>query len=379
MPKLTIALAVWIALPCLAAEPTKKQDDRERKQIEAFYKRHDRDGDGKLSRQEYPALLRGRFDHIDANKDGAATVDEELSARRARRTSARRRPGKPAPDFGNVKYGPHQRNVFDLWQAQDDGPRPLVIYYHGGGFRAGDKSSLSPTLLKLLLDGGVSVAAANYRFTDTAPFPAQMYDSARALQTIRHDAKKYRIDPKRIGATGGSAGAGISLWLAFHDDLADKSSKNPVARESTRLTAAVVYGAQSSYDPRFIMKLFNTKQIHPALLPLFGLKIAADVKDPKFHPLFKEASAITHATADDAPVLLFYSQPDTPLPPNSSGHLHIHHPKFGKVLKEKLDSLGVECIVKLRKDYKGTRPENDYAKFFFRHFGLKPNDAPQRK
>ena len=375
MLRLTMLLTVLMALPCLAAEPARTQDDRERKWIEALYKRHDRNGDGKLSRQEYPEQQRRRFDRIDANTDGVLTVEEEFTARRARRTAAGRRPARPAPDFGNVKYGPHKRNVFDLWQAKGDGPRPLVIYYHGGGFRAGDKNSLSPTLLKLLLDGGVSVAAANYRLTDTAPFPAQMHDSARALQFIRHDAKKYTIDPKRIGATGGSAGAGISLWLAFHDDLADTSSKDPVARQSTRLSAAVVYGGQSSYDPRFIMKMFNTDKIHPALLPFFGLKTVADVKAPKFNPLFKEASAITHATAGDAPVLLFYSQADTPLPPNSGGNLHIHHPKFGKVLKEKLDKLGVECIVKLRKEYKGTRPESDYAKFFFRQFGLKPNDA----
>jgi acetyl esterase/lipase len=57
---------------------------------------------------------------------------------------------KPKPDHENVKYGPHERNVLDLWLARSKQgePTPLVLHIHGGGFRAGDKSSLSPAVLK---------------------------------------------------------------------------------------------------------------------------------------------------------------------------------------------------------------------------------------
>ena len=274
----------------------------------------------------------------------------------------------------NVAYGPHERNVFDLWQAESGEPAPLVIYYHGGGFRGGDKRSLNPDLLKKLLAGGVSVAAANYRLSGTAPFPAPMHDFARALQFIRLHADKYHIDPKRVGATGGSAGAGISQWLAFHDDLAEADSQDPVARQSTRISCAVVYAAQTSYDPRFIQKLFQTDQVDAALIPFFGMQSAKDVDDPKYHPLFEESAPINHATADDPPVLLFYPQPNEPLPENSGGGQHIHHPKFGFALKEKLDGLGVECVVKLREDYarQGGRgePVDDYVTFFFDKLGV---------
>lgn len=282
-----------------------------------------------------------------------------------------RQPEPPPPDFANVAYGEHERNVFDLWQAKSGRPAPLVIYYHGGGFRGGDKRSISVQLLKQLLDGGVSVATANYRLSATAPFPAQMHDAARALQFIRHHAARYNLDPKRVGATGGSAGAGISLWLAFHDDLIDPASPDPVRRQSTRISAAVVYAAQSSYDPRLIKKMFNTDEVHPALVGLFGMKSPADVADPKFHPLFEEASAINHATRGDAPVLLFYPQPNEPLPPNSSGEQHIHHPKFGFLLKEKLDQLGVQCVLLLREQYPKGAPMEEYAKFFFEKLGVK--------
>ena len=276
---------------------------------------------------------------------------------------------KPEPNFSDIEYGPHERNVFDLWLAKNEQPTPLVIYYHGGGFRQGDKSGINPELLKKLLDTGISVATANYRLSSTAPFPAQMHDSARALQFIRHHASEYNIQPNRVGATGGSAGAGISMWLAFHEDLADPAHRHPIRRQSTQVSAAVVYAAQSSYDPRFIKKLFNTEQVDGALIPFFGMQNARDVDDSKFHPLFEDASVINHATSDAPPVMLFYPQKNDPLPPNSSGGEHIHHPKFGFVLKEKLDKLGVECVLMLREDYPEGPPIDEYVRFFVEKLG----------
>ena len=174
------------------------------KRVKAFFRKNDKNGDGKLSREEYPQRQRSVFGKIDADDDGLATVAEDLAFRQKRRESQRKRsaqPKRPAPDHADVKYGPHGRNVLDLWLAKSEKPAPLVIYYHGGGFSGGDKRSLNTQLLDKLRAGGVSVAAANYRLTGTAPFPAQMHDCARALQFLRHHARKYNINPKRIGAT----------------------------------------------------------------------------------------------------------------------------------------------------------------------------------
>src|SRR5687767_11042413 len=60
----------------------------------------------------------------------------------------------PPADHAAVKYGPHPRNVFDLWLPKTDRPAPLVLYIHGGGFRGGDKSSLSPMALEQFLKEG---------------------------------------------------------------------------------------------------------------------------------------------------------------------------------------------------------------------------------
>src|SRR5206468_7883680 len=142
----------------------------------------------------------------------------------------------------------------DLWKVKSDRPTQLVVFIHGGGFRQGDKSLLAPGLLARCREAGISVAAINYRLSDQATFPAPMLDGARAVQYLRSRASEWNLDPRLIAATGGSAGAGISLWIGFHDDMADPRSGDPVGIQSTRLTCMGVLGAQSSYDPRFIQK-----------------------------------------------------------------------------------------------------------------------------
>jgi len=126
-----------------------------------------------------------------------------------------------------------------------------------------------------------------------------------------------------------AAGAGISMWLLYHDDLADKQSDDPVARQSTRITCAVSIGGQPSYDPRVICKLFNTEHVHEALVTFYRMKDDKDLSRPELIRLFEDASAINHATRDDPPLYLYYPQANEPLPPNSTGKQHIHHPKFG--------------------------------------------------
>ena len=71
-----------------------------------------------------------------------------------------------------------------------------------------------------------------------------------ALQFVRSKAGEWNIDKERIGACGGSAGGCTSLWLAFHPDMADPSSADPVARESTRLWCAAVTAPQTTLDPQ---------------------------------------------------------------------------------------------------------------------------------
>ncbi len=155
------------------------------------------------------------------------------------------------PTFADVAYGPYDSNKLDFWKAPSDKPTPVIVEIHGGGFYEGDKSSFGrhqSDNIERCLGMGVSVAAINYRFIKDAPLQDIERDAARAIQFLRFNAAEWNIDKDRIASYGDSAGAGTSLWLAFHDDLADPSSSDPVLRESTRLKAAGALEPQATYD-----------------------------------------------------------------------------------------------------------------------------------
>lgn len=280
-------------------------------------------------------------------------------------------PKKPVPDLANHQYGPHERNVLDLWKAKATQPTPLVVFIHGGGFRAGSKESLSPALLRGLLENGISVMAINYRLSPEVHFPAHYMDCARAIQFARLHAREWNLDARRIGSTGGSAGAGTSLWVGFHDDLADAKSKDPVLRQSTRLTCMAVSGAQSSYDPRDIKKWVGEAAAkHPALEGVGGFfGVSAEEADtPMAHKRYESASAINFLTKNDPPVIAFYTEARGPLPPNAKPGTGIHHINFGLRLKERMDALKIECTIRHRDE--GANQDAEFVAFFVKH--LKP-------
>jgi acetyl esterase len=273
-----------------------------------------------------------------------------------------------APDFVDLRYGPHERNVLDLWLAKSATPAPLVVFYHGGAWKIGDKRDIHEATLKACLAAGFSVAAVNYRFTTTAPLPAPHLDSARALQFLRANAARWNLDPRRVAAYGASAGAGISLWLAFHEDLADPASLDPVARESTRLKCAGSINGQCTYDPFVIREWIGEPAFqHTFSLAAYGVKKHADLSDPKLQPIFDEMSAIIHLTADDVPVFQSYTEPDTPLPADAKRSQGMHHPIFGHKLKAAMDQLGLECGYVHVADISGD-PELEMVRFFQRQF-----------
>ena len=278
---------------------------------------------------------------------------------------------RPAPDLANEKYGPHERNVLDLWKAKSDSPTPLVVFIHGGGFRAGGKEGISGAMLDGLLKQSISVMAINYRFSPEVHFPAHYMDCARAIQFARLHAKEWNIDPKRVGATGGSAGAGTSLWIGFHDNMADPKSTDPVLRQSTRLSCMAVNGAQSSYDPRDIAKWVGEAAAHhPALEGRDGFYgVPNEERDtPQAYKLYEAAAAINHLTRDDPPVYAFYSEARGPLPADAKPGQGIHHINLGLKLKEQMDKLGIECTIRHRDE--GANPDAESVAFFVKH--LKP-------
>ena len=302
-------------------------------------------------------------------------MEEAQEARRKRQegqeTPDRQRKQVPRqpPTYADVKYGEHEALAIDFWQAESKKPTPLFVWIHGGGFRGGDKKSVPPVFLKEFLDAGISVASINYRLTGVGPYPLQMNDSARAIQFLRSKAGEWRIDPTRLAAGGGSAGSGISQWLAFREDMADPKSKDPISRQSTRLTCILPVNMQSTYDPRVIKEIIpGDAYMNSAMIPFYGRpedwNWDTGEIDAELDALLKDASPINHLTADDPPVfLIHYERSNTPG--------NIHHSNFGKHLKEAMDKLGIECVRRMDTDYDSMNEAfEDMAKFVEKQFGV---------
>jgi acetyl esterase/lipase len=229
---------------------------------------------------------------------------------------AAKAPPQRAPTQANVAYGTHERQVLDFYKAESDKPTPLLFYIHGGGWVNGDKARVGN--LDKYLAAGISVVAINYRYIAQAeagkvvpPVKGPLHDAARALQFVRSKTAEWNLDKARIGASGGSAGACSSLWLAFHPDLADPKSDDPVARESTRLWCAAVTVAQTTLDPQQ-MKEWTPNSRYGG--HAFGFKGDREKKLSQFDeflarrdtilPWIAEYSPYALVTADDPPIYL---------------------------------------------------------------------------
>ena len=249
--------------------------------------------------------------------------DEPKAKAKAKAKAATPKPAPTRPPLPptaeNVAYGDHPRQKLDFYQAESRGPTPLVVFIHGGGWVNGDKYGVSAGMVKQLQAAGISVAAINYRFIAQAdeagikpPVKWPLEDAARALQFLRSKSGEWNIDKTKVGATGGSAGACSSLWLAFHDDMAKPDSPDPIARESTRLTCAAVNGAQTSLDPKQLREWMPNMTYGGHAFGFKGVQgrdsafqVFYDHRDEVL-PWIKEYSPHEHAGPGDPPVFLDY-------------------------------------------------------------------------
>lgn len=251
-------------------------------------------------------------------------------------------PNTAKPSFQNVRYGPHPRNVLDFWWAHAAKPTPVIVFIHGGGFIQGDKSQIrGSAIIARCLDAGISFAAIDYRFLQHAPLQDILEDAARSIQYLRSRAMDWDIDPARIAAFGTSAGGGTSLWLAFHDDLADPKAKDPVLRQSSRLAAVGSINGQASYDRRDWDSIVGPFPRYVAELDrLMSYGSDADWTDPALDRVMKGCAILPWISAGDPPVIVTCSYPDGD--PTDAGH-YVHHPRHALAIADRCKERGVPC------------------------------------
>lgn len=206
----------------------------------------------------------------------------------------------------------HQRQMLDLYlpEAKSDKPNPLIVYIHGGGWEAGSKDQAD--VLVGLIKGGTPYAGAslNYRLTDQAQWPAQIYDCKAAIRWLRAHAQEYNLDPDKIAVFGISAGGHLVSMLGvtggvkeLEGDLGkhlDQSSRVSCVLDFCGPSDFLTFGGKGS--------IIDPDDPKGAMAKLIG----GPLKDRQ--EVVRQASPVTYITPDDAPFLIIHGDKDTLVP-----------------------------------------------------------------
>jgi acetyl esterase/lipase len=222
--------------------------------------------------------------------------------------------------------GGDPRQKLDLYLPEGDGPHPLVVYIHGGAFRAGDKSDRPPLEY---LEEGYALAALNYRLSQHALFPAQIEDCKAAIRWLRANATRYGLDPERFAVGGASAGGHLAAMVGVtgHGREFDVGEHLDV---SSGVRAVVdLYGPTDFLqmdDHRLPNGMVHDAADSPESQPVGG----AIQENPE---AVARANPVTYVTPEAPPFLIVHGDRD-PLVP--------HHQS--RLLAEALERAGVPVI-----------------------------------
>jgi BD-FAE protein len=276
----------------------------------------------------------------------------------------------------DVRYGEAERNLLDIFLPDCEDPTPLVIYIHWGGFTGGNKEDayeFQANEIQEFLQNCVAYATINYTLlevpeagenTETAASQGgvltPLQDSARALQFLRYYFESLNIEPENVAVYGGSAGAGSSLWLGTHDDMADPDNEDPVLRESTRVKAVGALATQSTYDmldwEQILLPLIEplapilggTDIVTVAqaiggtnyLLTILGIASLEQLDSPELTEYRARVDMLEMMDSGDAPFFLY----SYAFPPDDLINLFLHHPLHGLAVKARADEVGLEAV-----------------------------------
>ncbi|MBA7682802.1 Dipeptidyl aminopeptidase 4 [subsurface metagenome] len=196
--------------------------------------------------------------------------------------------------------------------AKGKGPFPALVFIFGGSWTTGSRSHFYSGIMDAAERGYVAVTV-DYRLTSVRengktkyPFPAQVHDVKCAVRWLRANAKKYKIDPNRIGALGWSAGGHLALMLGLTDSSHRLEGQCGNLEFSSRLQAVV-----NLAGPTELVDWFQEFE-YSAIVDLLG-------GTPEEVPeQYEAASPLTYVSKDDAPVLTIHGDSDFVVPPNQA-------------------------------------------------------------
>ncbi len=314
------AVILLITPPLFAQE---QSENRNQSAAERFFARNDKNKDGKLSREEFPERQRRLFEQIDTDKDGFVTLEEDIFYRNNRRRNTVNIP-EGVTVHRDLIYGRvgERELPLDLYLPPDTSSAvPVVIWIHGGGWRGGSKGNGGRALN--MTKRGFAVVDVEYRLSGEALFPAQIEDCKTAVRWVRANAKKYNLDPDRIGAWGSSAGGHLVAMMGLTHD------ENVFETDDHSQYSSQVQVICNWFGPTDFLRMndFEGRIDHDAADSPESRLIGGPIQENK--EKVAAANPITYVSKNDPPMLIMHGEKDQSVPYNQSELLYAAMQKVG--------------------------------------------------
>jgi acetyl esterase/lipase len=216
----------------------------------------------------------------------------------------------------NLRYqtGTQVRQVLDIHRPAPvpSSPMPVILWIHGGGWLVGHKDD-APQINEIT-NAGYVLAAMNYRYSSTAPFPAQIQDVKAAIRFLRANAAAYNLDPSRISVWGQSAGAHLAALAAVTSGVSQTTLGQPFdvganLSFSSAVQACVAFATPSYLGDAAVNDTTVSTYLGGLLPGALPTAQAANCYNPAY-------------LGNDPPFLVVHGLTDTLVPPIYGSNLH---------------------------------------------------------
>lgn len=209
----------------------------------------------------------------------------------------------------------------DLYYPADwvQRPAPAMVVIHGGAWMGGKRQDMADIGIALARNGFVA-ASISYRLAPKFKYPAMIDDARTAVRYLRKNADRLGLDPRRIGATGASAGGHMSLLLG----VTDSPGANPYPEYSSKVSAVL-----DLFGPT------DMSQDYPPALDMVFQQVLGKKKADGAKEIF-DASPVNFIDAQDAPIFAIHGDADPLVPIKQSYRL-----------QDKAKQVGLPLILKI--------------------------------
>ncbi|MGI9469860.1 MAG: alpha/beta fold hydrolase [Rubripirellula sp.] len=230
-----------------------------------------------------------------------------------------------SPTKSGIAYAkPDQEpQLLDLYlpQGQSD-PAPLVVWVHGGAWRAGSRTRVPITRL---LEHGLAIASVDYRLSGDAAFPAQAHDINQAINYLHHHADELGLDTERFAIAGSSAGGHLAALVGVSHGVtalsAPTSQKLPTSSERQTPKSPKLKAIVSFFGASNLQTILQQSTPHGLSVRVPALQLLLRGQPDQHPKLAQLASPVFHVDSNDPPLLLLHGDQDPQMPINQSHEL----------------------------------------------------------